>query len=57
MIKFLIECTIKCKNSTITLMPIEIAVTAISLEDSRLNNLSFTVEPGIDNFGGVMGES
>lgn len=38
-------------------MPIEIAVTAISLEDSRLNNLSFTVEPGIDNFGGVMGES
>lgn len=45
------------KNSTITFLTIEIAVTAIYHEDSRLNNLSFTFKSGIDNFGGVMSES
>lgn len=45
------------KNSTSTLMPIEIVVTDTHLEDCRLNKLSFTVEPGITNFGGVMSES
>lgn len=45
------------KFITITLMPIEIAMTDTYLKDCRLNNLSFTVEPGITNFGGVMSES